>query len=168
MNSISGTITGSSVVIGKAGLQISIRGSTGVGTKAIHELQFLPFSEFPEVGTERVLYIDTTNDSVYYWADYMYHSLSGLSDNKIFIATTDEWNSSFQQSIYGGIYIYSDYRQENNVYIPAIKIGDGNSYVVDLPFFDTGVTETDRDFWNNKVSVRMSTIDPEMLILYTD
>lgn len=65
------------------------------------------------------------------------------------------------------IYIYSDAQEdaEGNP-IPMIKIGDGNAYVVDLPFVaatDYRITQEDIENWNNKVSVRA---DGERLIFY--
>ena len=81
----------------------------------------------------------------------------------------------------GEIIVYSDRRTINDVPYPGIKIGDGNAYVVDLPFAgdDTSniitdiieshindtvihVSSSDRDNWNRKISCR---IDGERLIL---
>ena len=158
-----GTVTGSVSVRG------AISGRIGVGSFPVHELRFMPLNEFPEIGDLNVLYIDTSGDAMYYWDGSMYRSLgSAAQDMEIIAKSTAEWASSTTiVSKLGGIYIYTDYRQESNVNIPAIKIGDGLAYVVDLPFFDTGVTETDREFWNNKISAKMSTSDPETLVLYT-
>ena len=49
----------------------------------------------------------------------------------------------------GAIYIYEDLTEsaaDSDVSIPGIKIGDGNAYLIDLPFLTVGVTEIDREF----------------------
>lgn len=66
----------------------------------------------------------------------------------------------------GEIIIYTDYDTVNGVKIPAIKIGDGMAYAVDLPFVSDDIrdrlirhitdmtahiTEEERSSWNNKV-----------------
>lgn len=63
--------------------------------------------------------------------------------------------------------------------IPAIKVGDGNAYVVDLPFADRGVydmlishvndfgmhvTPQEKAFWNNKLNCNYN-VSAETLIL---
>ena len=69
------------------------------------------------------------------------------------------------------IIIYTDHKQidEDGVVkdVPGIKIGDGNAYVVDLPFVDEAsgreleghindsvvhITNDEREFWNNKLN----------------
>lgn len=71
------------------------------------------------------------------------------------------------------VYIDKDTIEEAGVtkYVPGIKLGDGNAYVVDLPFVtdaiaemisdhvgDTTahVTSTERAFWNNKLNLTIS------------
>lgn len=63
----------------------------------------------------------------------------GTGSGGTFIHTTAEWQQlSELVSARGSIYIYSDARSyqdgEETVYVPGIKVGDGTSYVVDLPF----------------------------------
>ena len=59
----------------------------------------------------------------------------------ILYGTTEEWESDpTYKTINGIIYVYTDYAQDelgNN--IPAIKIGDGNAYLVDKPFVEGDV-----------------------------
>ncbi len=78
--------------------------------------------------------------------------------------TTAEWAQlTTLVSRKGEIYVYSDGGGENK---PMLKIGDGNAYVVDLPFdtsIDARITDEDIANWNNKVSVRA---DGERLIFY--
>lgn len=72
----------------------------------------------------------------------------------------------------GVVYIYSDYtfiedESSNRTEIAGIKIGDGTSYLIDMPFISDAATylitkhvsnaaahvsSADREFWNSKVS----------------
>lgn len=59
----------------------------------------------------------------------------------------------------GVFYVYTDYRQEEDpethkiINIPRMKIGDGMSYVVDLPFSTMSITDEDIARWNDHVGV---------------
>jgi hypothetical protein len=77
--------------------------------------------------------------------------------------TTEHWNA--RRNIIakkGTIYIYSDHEKSNDQLVPGIKVGDGTSYLIDMPFIDNGlrdlllhhindsnvhVSETDRKKW---------------------
>lgn len=82
-------------------------------------------------------------------------------------------------SIKGKIYVYSDHQIVDGVPIPGIKIGDGTSHVVSLPFIDTvyeqhiadtqiHVSDIDRIFWDNKIRCYMSTTQNETLVFTTN
>jgi len=94
-------------------------------------------------------------------------------DCHILYATTATWNSQPQLiSDRGYIYLYSDYKQnEQGQYIAGMKVGDGTSYLIDMPFTDSllydhasdvviHLTQEEREFWNNKVRCY---IDPNQL-----
>lgn len=91
--------------------------------------------------------------------------------------TTANWNSKIGYvPEKNDVIIYSDHGQMddgfgNTIDVPAIKIGDGNAYLVDLPFVGddvryqiltelrshTGnsfihVTQEEKEFWNNKLN----------------
>lgn len=102
-------------------------------------------------------------------------------DCKVLYASTATWNSQPQLiSARGYIYIYSDYRQndqEQNV--AAIKVGDGTSYLIDMPFTDEllyshvadnsiHVTSSDKDNWNNKVRCYVDPLNEHRLIFTTN
>lgn len=81
------------------------------------------------------------------------------SDGSIYVAviskTKAEWAQVPQMmSVNRVLYVYSDYRQEEDpvtheiINIPRIKIGDGVSYVADLPFATMSITEEDIAKWN--------------------
>ena len=76
----------------------------------------------------------------------------------------------------GEMIVYTDYErmveevngEEKVTYIPGVKIGDGQTYVQDLPFIDDGlrkklldhinnpnihVSAAEKLFWNNKLNV---------------
>ena len=54
----------------------------------------------------------------------------------VFYNTTEYWDTqSTLVAIEGAIYIYSDYKQDElGRYIPGIKVGDGTTQLIDLPF----------------------------------
>lgn len=86
---------------------------------------------------------------------------------KIKYDTVEGWASNIDYvPIEGELIIYTNYSVKDGVNIPAIKVGDGLAYAVDLPFVgddirdaflahinDTVVhiTADERAFWNNKV-----------------
>ena len=90
--------------------------------------------------------------------------------------TKEEW--SRQTSLISQtntFYIYTNRTVENGKSYPGIKVGDGTSYVVDLPFvddlfyshinnLDIHVTLAEKEFWNNKVRTQDSELDEENLI----
>lgn len=91
--------------------------------------------------------------------------------------TTEHWNAkrSFIP-LRGEIIIYTDHGQMddgygNTINVPGIKVGDGNAYLIDLPFvgaeeryailhelrthtndWSIHVSAEDRSFWNNKLN----------------
>ena len=94
---------------------------------------------------------------------------------KVLYASTATWNSKPKTlSKAGFIYIYSDYRDGK----PAIKIGDGKAYLIDLPFTDDEIiehindtvihiTQEEREFWNDKVRCYIDPINDKRLIFTT-
>lgn len=85
----------------------------------------------------------------------------------------------------GAIYIYSDKATiydgvGNPTFVPGVKVGDGTSYLIDMPFVGdeillalsqhvanttVHITQAERVFWNNKVSGFVDAQNPENLIL---
>ena len=101
--------------------------------------------------------------------------------------TTEHWNEKrFFVPMKGEVIIYMDHgqiedRDGNIVNVPGIKIGDGQAYLIDLPFIGTDVSnqilqqlhthsedtavhvsQQDRIFWNNKLNCQ---VDDECLLL---
>ena len=85
-------------------------------------------------------------------------------DCRVLYATTATWNSQPQLvSARGYLYIYSDYKQNGQGQnIAGFKVGDGNAFLIDMPFTDEvmqdhitdtvhHITQAEREFWNNKV-----------------
>jgi len=102
-------------------------------------------------------------------------------DCKVLYATTATWNSQPQLiSDRGFIYIYADYRQnETGQNIPSMKVGDGNAYLIDMPFVDEllyehlldnvqHITQEEREKWNNKVRCYMSDAKDDLLVFTTE
>lgn len=119
-----------------------------------------------------------------------------LSGNKtsqdLFIVsenTTSGWNSmpSYIPKR-GEICIYTDYAtiqddMGNDIVCPGIKVGDGNAYLIDMPFVGAEIryeilqrlklheenttvhiTQAEREFWNNKLNYEYDETE-EILIL---
>lgn len=111
-----------------------------------------------------------------------------ISDIPIHYGTTEHWNS--QPDLIGKkshIYVYSDYAETEIdgeiVAVPNIKIGDGSAFLIDNPFVtksvedilnlhlndgDVHISETERDFWNEKVRCFIDPEDPEKIIFTTE
>lgn len=102
---------------------------------------------------------------------------STLDRTAIHIETTATWNRrSYLTALKGHLYIYSDYTKcmENGreVLYAAIKVGDGTSYLIDMPFTVVGidhkllidhiynmaihVSSEDRENWDDKVSTEIN------------
>ena len=90
---------------------------------------------------------------------------------EVISATTEEWNSKPNYiSVKDIIYVYTDHNVISGESIPGIKVGDGVTYLIDLPFVTGGceVTQEQIDFWNNKVAIMIDPNDPECVIFYTN
>ena len=113
--------------------------------------------------------------------------------------TTEYWDSiPSLQSLQGAFYIYTDYKtvevEGQTKVIPGVKIGDGDAYVIDLPFItdtesqqieviartlesltttinthieaaDIHTSLQEKEFWNNKVTASLNPSDQTNLIL---
>lgn len=105
--------------------------------------------------------------------------------SRIIVKTTSEWESEITYIPEEGyLCIYSDYVTEGALKIPAIKVGDGTTYIVDLPFLigteaqfnlnkhihDTSkhITEEERLAWDNKISCSIDEEDSEQIVFYTN
>ena len=91
--------------------------------------------------------------------------------------TTATWNNepSFRSQA-NTLYIYTDYQQDDyGNFIAGIKVGDGNSFLIDMPFLDEQylqhihnttihITQQERQFWNNKVRCYYSQIEDDTLV----
>lgn len=97
----------------------------------------------------------------------------------VHINPTSVWNSTPQLIAKSKhIYVYTDYATVSGVPVPGIKIGDGTSYLIDMPFVEGNdsrlsahildtiihVTSAEKAFWNNKVTCYISPIDSERLV----
>lgn len=98
-------------------------------------------------------------------------------DCRVLYATTATWNSQPQLiADRGYLYIYADYKQnEQGQNIAGIKVGDGNAYLIDMPFTDDlyarhiedtvlHISQEDRDRWDNKVTCFLDPLDANILI----
>lgn len=104
----------------------------------------------------------------------------------IFYDTKENWDrQTMLIARRKAIYVYSNYTYledevGNRTPVPAIKIGDGTSYLIDMPFVSDDirhilmehiaadgihVTEEDRRRWDNKVTAYIDSNVPERMIL---
>ena len=97
--------------------------------------------------------------------------------HNVYTDTTANWNEKISYiPTRGDIIIYSDKGQITDnfgetVNVPGVKIGDGNAYLIDLPFVGADVryqiltelrmhtdntvihvTDAEKQFWNNKLN----------------
>lgn len=95
---------------------------------------------------------------------------------KIHFGLTQYWDAEQIVSEENTIYIYTDYQQKDGQNLAGIKVGDGTTYLIDLPFIDAlywahinnsdiHVTAEEKEFWNNKVTAYYSLTKPETLVL---
>ena len=101
--------------------------------------------------------------------------------------TTANWNANPTFiPLDGEIIIYTDYETKtdqygNSIMIPAIKVGDGRTYGVDLPFVSDDIRDTllahinnssihttalEKIFWNNKLNVTDSQQVVENVLIF--
>lgn len=114
--------------------------------------------------------------------EYIDHLLADVPH--ILYKTASEWDEDTDAvSEENVIYVYTDYISitisGQTVYYPGIKVGNGESLIVDLPFIgeyrlnqhiaDTvmHITANERADWNNKVSVSTDSTDNKMLVFST-
>lgn len=110
-------------------------------------------------------------------------TLEDLGIERFRYGTTEYWNTYPSLiSDQGTIYVYVDHHEIDGEYVPGFKVGDGTSYLIDMPFTDSymdenlnehindeirHITQEEREKWNNKVSVSISAIDEENLVFTT-
>ena len=109
----------------------------------------------------------------------------GSGNANVYRDYTASWNAKSRTiAEEGAIYVYLDHAKIDNgngIYTiyPAIKIGDGTSYLIDMPFVDgelspmiqnhinnniRHVTAEEKDFWNNKWRGYMNSVNDENLV----
>ena len=96
------------------------------------------------------------------------------SFSKTYYATTQQWAAEPTLiAEENSLYVYRDYYQIDGKDIPRFKIGDGQAYLIDLPFIDAQIqahiadttihiTQEEREYWNAKSRIIQ---DGEMLII---
>jgi len=97
--------------------------------------------------------------------------LAAVAEPDIISDTTENWNK--QRSLISKantIYVYTDYMTIGNTVIPGFKIGDGNAYLIDLPFVTDSVKPTiiqsdTTANWNSQTTLRSVS---NCIYVYTD
>lgn len=123
---------------------------------------------------------NVSNNNILVSDPYINQSYADENYKDVFYDTEANWNNKPQLlSKRGAIYVYSDHTTDNNTNIPAIKIGDGTSYLIDMPFTDKKyaahiadtnihVTAAEKNHWNNKVTCKMDPVNINTLIITTE
>ena len=108
---------------------------------------------------------------------YLWNRINNNITNKVtyYSKTKNEWDSDINIiSEKDSFYIYSDYKtihkDDKDFLLPGLKIGDGKTYLIDLPFMNADnsqfeqrlldhinnniihVTLQEKTFWNNKLN----------------
>lgn len=106
-------------------------------------------------------------------------SLEDLGIERFRFGTVEYWNSDpTVVSQAGTIYVYTNYYDVDGQPVPNFKVGDGTTYLIDMPFISAAmddhikdqirhITAEERQKWNNKVSVQISPSDAENLMFIT-
>lgn len=109
------------------------------------------------------------------------NSVNGIN---VWAKTKSEWNSKINYiPTVGAIIIYLDYKtiekdNETIINVAGLKIGDGSSYLVDLPFLGeldqsfydhinnttVHITAEERQFWNNKINCDELIIEENLVL----
>ena len=115
------------------------------------------------------MYYNTTLNCYKVYNGTAWVFLTGMVVSK----TTDEWrNGGLIVSKKDVIYVYTDYYSDTiegeTIYIPGVKIGDGNAYVQDLSFTNQYITQSTIEKWNNKVTAYIDDVNKEKLVLSKD
>lgn len=126
-------------------------------------------------------YLDSAGVS-YLWSKIKHTTQQNLI---YYSKTKQEWNSDiYFISQANVLYIYSNYKtviqDGEEILLPGFKMGDGKTYLIDLPFLnDNSIEDTlldhindniihvsldDRNFWDNKLNLELE-LQNETLIL---
>lgn len=123
--------------------------------------------------------VQLSNVDVYARVEAINDALEGKAGMQV--KTTAQWRQQIDTiGQLNTFYIYTDRSQKeddqgNIINYPGIKVGDGSSYLVDLPFVDEifydhtnnmniHVTSAEKEFWNNKIRIQDSEIGQQNLI----
>lgn len=117
-----------------------------------------------------------------------YQIISGRINQKLTVVakTKSQWDiDGLTTSEPGVLYVTTDYRtitKDDTTYeVPAFKLGDGNGYIIDLPYMTVDeqtflnhvndrvvhITQSEREYWNNKNRCEIDENDPECLVITT-
>ena len=121
--------------------------------------------------TDKIMVVGAENEhlvTMQTLQDYLNANLN----KQVLFNTTAAWDAQVQlTSEANTLYIYTDHQYDSQGNkIAGIKVGDGNAYLIDMPFTDEvimehindnvrHITAEERAFWNNKVSCYLADTD---------
>lgn len=113
--------------------------------------------------TSSILETDTVNEAI----GKLEKAVEDAGSGKTYSNSSAGWAAQpTLVSELNAIYVYTDFDSADGRHIPAMKIGDGVTRVVELPFSSAnGITATKIAEWDSKVSAALST-SGDTLLLY--
>ena len=110
---------------------------------------------------------------------YLWSKIKHIENNKLIYYSNSKENWDLNPNFLSEknvLYIYTNYaivnKNDKEIAIPGLKIGDGKSYLIDLPFVNDSsnfneilidhinnnvihISAADRLFWNNKLNLTL-------------
>ena len=119
---------------------------------------------------------------------YLWSKIKHIENNKLIYYSNSKENWDLNPNFLSEknvLYIYTNYAIVNNddkeIAIPGLKIGDGKSYLIDLPFVNDSsnfneilidhinnnvihISAADRLFWNNKLNLTLREQEQNLIL----
>lgn len=119
---------------------------------------------------------------------YLWSKIKHIENNKLIYYSNSKENWDLNPNFLSEknvLYIYTDYatidKDDKEITIPGLKIGDGKSYLIDLPFVNDSsnfneilidhinnnvihISAYDRLFWNNKLNLTLREQEQNLIL----
>lgn len=119
---------------------------------------------------------------------YLWSKIKHIENNKLIYYSNSKENWDLNPNFLSEknvLYIYTNYaivnKNDKEIAIPGLKIGDGKSYLIDLPFVNDSsnfneilidhinnnvihISAADRLFWNNKLNLTLREQEQNLIL----
>lgn len=119
---------------------------------------------------------------------YLWSKIKHIENNKLIYYSNSKENWDLNPNFLSEknvLYIYTNYaiinKDDKEIAIPGLKIGDGKSYLIDLPFVNNSsnfneilidhinnniihISAADRLFWNNKLNLTLREQEQNLIL----